>query len=293
MIDKWGGVESLKIYTLLDDYAGYESQFWATHGVSFLLEVKFQGYTKRILSDVGPDERVILHNMELFGISPESVDVITLSHAHYDHTKGLLGFLKEAKKEIPIIAHPSLFRKNFINRPYFREIGIGLKNSREDIEKNGGILILTREPMNIAEGVVISGEVDRVTDFEAKGIGTYNISEEGYLERDKLLDDFSLAVNIKDKGLVVITGCAHSGIINILKHFKNLFRTNSIFGVIGGLHLVSANKDQINKTVEGLKEFPLKWIYAGHCTGFSAQVAIYNAFPKAYGILHSGLLIRE
>ncbi len=289
----WGEVESVKIYTLLDDYAGYESQFWATHGVSFLIEVTFQGYTKRILSDVGPDERVIFHNMEIFGISPSSVDIITLSHAHYDHTKALLGFLKEAKKEIPIIAHPSLFRKNFVNRPYFREIGIGLKNSKEEIEKNGGILILTREAMNLVEGVVVSGEVERVTDFEAKGIGTYNLNEEGYLEKDRLLDDFSVAVNIKDKGIVVITGCAHSGIVNILKHFEKLFYSNNIFGIIGGLHLVSSSKEQIDKTVEGLKEFPIKWIYPGHCTGFPAQVAISRAFPKEFGILHSGLYLEE
>ncbi len=293
MNNKWGEVESLKIYTLLDDYAGYESQFWATHGVSFLLEVKFQGITKRILSDVGPDERVILHNMEIFGISPESIDIITLSHAHYDHTKGLLGFLKEAKKEIPIVAHPLLFRKNFINRPYFREIGIGLKNSKEEIEKYGGILILTREPMNLVEGVIISGEVERITDFEARGIGTYNLNEEGYLEKDRLLDDFSVAVNIKDKGIVIITGCAHSGIVNISKHFKKLFDSDNIIGIIGGLHLVSSTKEQIEKTVEGLKKFPLKWLYPGHCTGFPAQVALYNAFPKKYGILHSGLVVKE
>lgn len=293
MNNNWGVVESLKIYTLLDDYAGYESSFWATHGVSFLIEVEFKKYKKKILFDVGPDAKVILHNMELFGISPSSIDVIVLSHAHYDHTKALIDILKKIDKNVPIIAHPSIFRKNFVTKPYFREIGMGLENSQREIEKNGGILILTRDPMNITEGVVVSGEINRVTDFEAKGIGTYNLNSEGYLEKDRLVDDYSIAINVRDKGLVVITGCAHSGIINILKHFKTLFSFNNIFGIIGGFHLISSSQENIEKTIEGLKDFPIKWIYPGHCTGFPAQIAISHAFPEEFGILHSGLYIEE
>ncbi|MEA1964365.1 MAG: MBL fold metallo-hydrolase, partial [Candidatus Aerophobetes bacterium] len=105
-----GKAESVKIYTLLEDYAGYETSFYAQHGISFLIDVKNKSLSKRILFDVGQSATPILHNMELLGINPNTIDMIFLSHCHYDHTGGLVEILKSVKEGVPIVAHPDIFR---------------------------------------------------------------------------------------------------------------------------------------------------------------------------------------
>lgn len=285
-----GEVEQLKIFTLLDDYSGYESPFLGHHGISLLLDVVSGNVNKRILLDTGQSADPILYNAKLHSIEPDNIDMIFISHCHYDHTAGLVGMLKEIDKEIPVVAHTSMFRENYIFKPYLRNIGVTRENSKEAIIENGGQLVLLDEPFNLMEGVISTGEVDRVVDFERQGIGTYNI-EDGKIVPDKIIDDLSIVLNIKDKGLFIVSGCSHAGIVNIIKHAVNITGISKVYGLIGGLHLIEADDERIDKTVEALSEMDLKLVVAGHCTGLKALGRLSDAFKDRFEILHSGKVI--
>ena len=111
------------------------------------------------------------------------------------------------------------------------------------------------------------------------------------VKSDPMLDDISLIANVKEKGVVIITGCSHAGIVNITKQGARLAGTDKIHGIIGGFHLIEAAKDRIRKTTQALKEFDPDWICAGHCTGFLAQVELYNTFNDRFTPLHTGMHI--
>lgn len=285
---KVGEVDSIEIVTLVEDYAGYETSLLAQHGISILLDVESVGVRKKILMDVSQSSEPILHNMNILGIDPTSLDMIFLSHCHYDHTKGLVGMLQAIQKEgIPIIAHPTIFRPNYVLKPYLRHIGITGENSKERIEENGGCLVLAREPFELLPGVISTGEVERVMDFEEARIGAYNI-EDGKLVEDQILDDMSLIVNVRGKGLVIVTGCGHAGIINMIRHSMKITGVSRIEGLIGGFHLIEASEESIEKTVEALSKIDLGWVFSGHCTGFAANKRMSTVLGDKFSLLHAG-----
>jgi 7,8-dihydropterin-6-yl-methyl-4-(beta-D-ribofuranosyl)aminobenzene 5'-phosphate synthase len=291
-----GEVNNIEITTLVEDYAGYDTSFLAQHGISFLLDAKSGDIHKRVLMDVGQSCEPILHNMDILGIDPTTIDMIFLSHCHYDHTKGLIGILREINREgVPIIAHPTIFRPNYILKPYLKPIGITGENSEKIIKENGGCLVLVREPFELLPGVISTGEVERVTDFEAEAprVGMYNMYnvEGGELVKDQILDDMSIIVNVKGKGLVILTGCAHAGLINIIRHSMKITGMNRIEGVAGGFHMMEVSEERIKRTVEALSEMCPGWIFSGHCTGFAANKVMSTVLGDQFNLLHAGVRI--
>jgi 7,8-dihydropterin-6-yl-methyl-4-(beta-D-ribofuranosyl)aminobenzene 5'-phosphate synthase len=143
-------------------------------------------------------------------------------------------------------------------------------------------------------GLFTTGEVERKTDFEEVGIQLLTI-EGGEVKPDSMRDDISLIANVKEKGVVIITGCSHAGIVNIARQAVQLAKTDKIHGVIGGFHLIEAMgtaEKRIKKTAQALKEFDPDWIYAGHCTGFLAQVELYNTFKERFSPLQTGMIVK-
>jgi len=161
-------------------------------------------------------------------------------------------------------------------------------DSREDIERAGGRLFLTEDPLALIAGLVTTGEVPRKTDFENPGIALSTI-DNGKLKEDQVLDDISLVACVKNKGIVIITGCSHAGIVNITQYAVELTGIIKIEGIIGGFHLIEASKERIDRTVDALSRFDVNWIAAGHCTGFRAQVALYNKFGERFIPLRTGM----
>ena len=284
-------VDKLKVYTLAEDYAGYNSPFWAQHGVSFLVEVESNDAKRRILFDTASYAEPILFNMKLLNINPKTIDMIILSHNHFDHTGGLLGIMKEINKEIPIFAHPNIFKVSFATDPEFLYVGIPplRGGSKEEIEKLGGTWILSRDPIHLMPGIFILGEItkEEKVEFEKKvTIGLYRL-EKGRLVPDEVEDEIGLAINTK-KGLVVIGGCSHPGIVSMVQKAIKISGIDQVYAVIGGFHLVDADDERIQDTVNALKKMGVKKVYTGHCTGLKAEGMFANEFGGDFEKLHCG-----
>jgi 7,8-dihydropterin-6-yl-methyl-4-(beta-D-ribofuranosyl)aminobenzene 5'-phosphate synthase len=282
-------LDSLKITVLAEDSVLYESPYLGQHGLSFLLEATRGEATRRILVDVGQNPQALLHNMRIMNILPAGIDAIVLTHCHYDHTQGIVAVLHEiGQRELPVIAHPDVFRTHFVVQPYLRHVGVMQGDSGEEIEKAGGRLYLTKDALEMMPGIMTTGEVKRQTDFEEVGIELKTI-EGGKIKDDPMLDDISVVSNVEGKGLVIVAGCSHAGVINIVRHAREITGCDRIEGIVGGLHLVDAPDARTKRTVEELSKLNPKWIWAGHCTGFKAQVELYLALGERFSPLHTGM----
>ncbi|WP_297419213.1 MBL fold metallo-hydrolase [Thermococcus sp.] len=272
----------MRVTILVEDYSGYESPYLAQHGVSFLIEKN----GRRILFDTSQSAGPVLHNMNLRGIEPSSIDYVFLSHCHYDHTGGLLEVLKAIGKRVPVVAHPLIFRRHFVTKPYLRDVGIPFR--KEEIEELAE-LYLTAEPVEIVEGLYSTGEIMNREDFERASIGVYTLRN-GKIVEDELPDDMSLVAETPE-GLVVVSGCSHAGIVGIVKHAARLTGEKRIRAVIGGFHLIDASEERISRTVEEFEKLGVEEVYTGHCTGLRAEAAFLGAYDKRFHKLHSGMVI--
>lgn len=282
-------LDRMSLTILAEDSVLYESPFWGQHGISFLIEAYGNNSKKNVLVDVGQNHEALIHNMKLLNVKPETIDAIVVTHCHYDHTLGIVDMLQAiGKEDLPVIAHPDLFRLNFINKPYLRHVGVMQADSQKKIKENGGTLYLTDDPLQIMPGLITTGEVKRQTNFEEVGISLKTIID-GRIVQDNMKDDISLIANFKEKGIVIITGCSHAGIVNITKQAVELSGADKIEAIVGGLHLVEAPIDRIKKTAEALSVFDINLISAGHCTGFNAQVELQNIFKEKFIPLQTGI----
>jgi len=268
----------------------------AEHGLACLVTVYTGDEKHTILMDAGTTGTCLCHNADLLPISMgvmtgaiqhqiASVETIVLSHGHYDHFAGLMHFLKSTERKIPLILHPGAFVERRIKvGPDFYVPMPALKEA--DVAKAGAILDKRADASTIAAGLILlTGKVERVTTFETGSPGL-EARIDGQWVQDPFDDDQGLVINLKDQGLVVIGGCSHSGIINMIKHACRITGVSRVHAVLGGFHLSGPSEEKIEPTIEAMKAIGPDIIVPMHCTGWKATNRIAAVMPDQF-ILNS------
>jgi len=256
--------------TVLAENTVYQRGLRAEHGLSFWIETN----DKKILFDTGQSD-LLLHNAKALGIDVGQADAIVLSHGHYDHVGGLNHVLDLAP-QATIYLHPMALEPKFsFSNGAPREAGVtsALRNRLLGQIKNGkGTYTAVRT--SVLPGVTITGQVPRVSGFEDTG-GTFFLDAKR-TKTDGLLDDQALYLE-SDKGLIVILGCAHAGVVNTLEHIRQFEPDKRVHTILGGMHLVKAGQTRIEKTIDAFRHFDIERIGPAHCTGSQATRQLWNA----------------
>ena len=269
----------------------------AAHGLSCLITAHRGATSHTVLFDTGPEEYAFERNVTRLGADLGTVKSIVLSHGHWDHAGAMLLALnmmrnRNGGRAVPCYTHPGMFHSRGVKQPNGTVRRMEDIPSVEDLTTFGAEVIVTAEPQALHDGMFyVSGEIPRVTPYERGYPGQVRLMADGQTwEPDELLmDERFLAVNVANKGLVVLSACSHAGIVNVLTHARDNFPGVPLHAAMGGLHLSGPNEAIIPQTVEDLRRFDLKTIAAGHCTGWRAMTALANAFgdkiltPSAVG----------
>ena len=259
----------------------------AVHGLSCLVTVHRGGKSRTVLFDTGPEDYAFERNVTRLGVDLGAVDSIVLSHGHWDHSGAMLLALgmirgRNGARTVPFYAHPGMFVTRGVRQPDGTVRRMDDVPSVADLTDFGAQMVVTTEPQTFLDGLFyVSGEIPRLTSFERGYPGQMRRTADGWEPDELLMDERWLAVNVAGKGLVVFSACSHAGIVNVCKHARAAFRDVPLHAVMGGLHLSGPNEAVIPQTVEGLAEFGIRTIAAGHCTGWRAMTALANAFGSA------------
>ncbi len=261
-----------KITTLVENsVAQGGKKLIGEHGLSFYIETE----SNKILFDTGQN-LAISNNAQVLGIDLSLIDTVILSHGHYDHTGGLKS-LVECNRDFTLYAHPDVFGHKVKGADdNFKYIGIPVE--KNFLEKEGIEIKLDRNPAQISPGIMTTGEIPLENDFEGLE-SVFHIKKNYEVVADPLTDDQAVILDT-DKGLTVLLGCSHRGVINTLNHVVRLTGKKKINAILGGLHLGKASDSKLSKIMVHLRGFGLEKIGVGHCTGTHAFLALSNEFPN-------------
>ena len=274
----------IQIMTLSENTAGL-GNFLGEWGLSILVET--EGLS--LLLDCGQSISAV-HNADILGIDLSKIDKIILSHGHFDHTGGLRPVLRRIRKRIEIIAHPDIWAAKYSRRQGQADRYIGIPYQQEELESLGACFKPGTEPTRITDGIITSGEIPMVTDFEEIATNL-QVKGAGGFQPDKLLDDQALIMKT-GAGLVVILGCAHRGIINTLYHAQQLTGVKKVHAVLGGCHLINAPEERVRLTINALKELGVERLGVSHCTGLPAAGTMAQEFGERFFFNIAGTIIK-
>jgi 7,8-dihydropterin-6-yl-methyl-4-(beta-D-ribofuranosyl)aminobenzene 5'-phosphate synthase len=260
------------------------------HGFSALVKTTSGASAHTILFDTGFSEIGAAYNANALGADLSAVEAIALSHGHVDHTGGFESMAAAIpRKGIPVVAHPAIFRAPRYLKAK-ENLNIILSSlTREQIEAAGMKLVETRVPLVLPGGdILFLGEIPRQTDFE-RGHPSAHYREGGVEKKDPIEDDTSLVMNVRGKGLIILSGCAHSGIVNTVRYARAITGVEAVHAVMGGFHLGGPLFEPIiEKTTEELKAFDPAYVIPTHCTGRKAMAHMEKEMPDRFILNMSG-----
>ncbi len=265
----------------------------AEPGFSALVRFEKGGRTRTLLFDTGVSPGGMVENMRRLGIAPDEVEVVVLSHGHWDHVTGMEGLVGAlGRAGLPVMIHPEFFSRRRFCFPGLEPAELPA-TSRSALEGMGFAIIEERQPSFLLDGaVLITGEVDRTTDFEI-GFRGHEAWRDGHWRPDPLiLDDQALVLAIADRGLVILSGCGHAGIVNTVRYARKLTGIDAVAAIVGGFHLSGPMFEPIiEPTVAALAELSPSLLVPAHCTGWKAVHRIAARFPDAFAISTVGTTI--
>jgi len=256
----------------------------AEHGFSALLTISRAGREHRILFDTGVSPDGMVENMRRLDLTLKDIEAVVLSHGHFDHTVGLDGMARAlGRSGLPLVLHPEFWNRRRMVIPGREPFEIP-STSKTALRGAGFEVIEERQPSFLLDGaLLVTGEVDRTTDFEI-GMPMQQAFRDGAWEPDPLTrDDQAIVLHVRDKGLVVLTGCGHAGIVNIVRYARKLTGVEQIYAVLGGFHLNGPQLlPSIDPTVSALAWLEPRIVVPAHCTGWRAIHAFAAAMPDAF-----------
>jgi len=265
-----------RITILCENSVGPISGTLGEHGFSALIEPSLGD---PLLFDTGQG-LTLLHNARQMNRDLSKVSRVVLSHGHYDHCGGLLPLLTEHGPN-KVYGHPAIFR----GRHRVKDTGecwpIGIPHDQRELERAGADFDLSADFREIAPRIYLTGEVPRATAFEAGDQGLY--CDCTGQDVDKTPDDQSLILET-EKGLVIVMGCCHAGLVNTLEHVAYSMGRRDIYAVVGGTHLGFCGQEQLERTISALKDWRVQKVSASHCTGFAASARLSREMPKEFQV---------
>jgi 7,8-dihydropterin-6-yl-methyl-4-(beta-D-ribofuranosyl)aminobenzene 5'-phosphate synthase len=256
----------------------------AEHGFSALVTISKGGREHRFLFDTGTSPDGAADNMRRLEIDPAAIEAIVCSHGHFDHTTGIDGVIRAVgRANMPVLIHPHFWRQRRIVLPGRDPIDLPTTSKRALAEAGFDVIEESQPSFLFGNSVLITGEVPRVTGYEP-GFPPQQAWLHGAWEPDPLvLDDQALIVNVAGKGLVVLTGCGHAGVVNIARYAQRLTGGEPLHAIVGGFHLNGPFFEAlIPQVLDDLAALSPNWLVPGHCTGWRAQRAISARFGEAY-----------
>jgi 7,8-dihydropterin-6-yl-methyl-4-(beta-D-ribofuranosyl)aminobenzene 5'-phosphate synthase len=263
----------------------------AENGISILAEIYGdRELPYRVLFDAGLSPAVLLNNMKALGIEPWELDHIVISHGHPDHYGGLMGLLEQVGHPVPVSIHPDAFLPRYLRlragevAPYYNH-----EFTESGITDRGGRIVPTVGALEVGAAVWATGQIERVTEFEQLHAPQPEDNallqvRGGCVEHDHVYDDQALVINLRGKGLVVLAGCSHAGIVNTIVQAQKTTGIGHVYAVLGGFHLgfpgVPFSKTE--KTIEVFTDMAIDVVCPMHCTGLRAIAEMARSLPEAY-----------
>ncbi|MBU2548324.1 MAG: MBL fold metallo-hydrolase [Proteobacteria bacterium] len=260
--DGSGRISDLAVTVLVDNRTE-SADLMAEHGLSLLVEFKEDGVRRQVLLDTGQTGRVLGHNLTWMEKHLRDLAAVVLSHGHYDHVGGLPMLLGRLKRPVPVLVHPELWGIRMADGPALRSIGAGFDPI--GLAAAGARVIAASGPVPLFHGVLTTGSIQRREPLECSRNFSRLVDDK--IIDDQIADDMALVIDLKSEGLVVLTGCCHAGVINTIRHVRDMTGNHRIKALIGGLHLAGAGPDRMRSTLACLAEASPEWVVPLHCSG--------------------------
>lgn len=274
----------------------------AENGISLLVKARRGRHETTVLFDVGLTGSVLMHNLDVLGVDVTSIEHVVISHGHPDHYGGLYSFLGAVDRPMPVATNADAFL------PRYAVMGDGRVSqyynqafTLDEVERHGGRPVLSGGALDLGCGVFTTGYIPRAVTFEGPveppephAAGLYQVRADGSYGLDEVSEEQGLVIDVKDRGLVVLTGCAHAGVLNTIDRAREVCGHKPVLAVLGGFHLgfPTTPRENVALTLDGMREREVAHVVPMHCSGLRTHAAFHGEMPEQYVQPAVGTMLR-